>query len=102
MKDDEAEAIRAQDDRYMRALHAMQSGIKQAMEIGATSTEPKHLRVGVSSALIDSAAIASLLIKKGIITELEYRTELADLVEDEVKTYEDRLSQHFGNKITLA
>ena len=49
--------------RYDAAAHAMQSGV--AFEIGAgvsRETEPKHLRVGVNSAMVDSAALAALLI----------------------------------------
>jgi len=81
----------------------MQSGVAAEMNLPArsTATEPKHLRVGVNSALVDSAALAELLISKGIITEAEYLEALASAMEREAAQYEERLSAHFGKKITL-
>lgn len=63
--------------RYRAALHAMQTGV--AAMIGCdNSTTPKHLRVGVNSALCDNSALTMLLIKKGIITEDECDKALAE------------------------
>jgi len=79
-------------ERYAAALHAMQSGVAMAMALSDTAeTEPKHLRVGVNSSLLNDAAIARLLIDRGIFTEEEYVGALADQMEFEQQRYERRL-----------
>lgn len=87
--------------RYAAACHAMQSGVAMEMQRGARNTEPKHVRVGVNSALVDSSALAELLIAKGVITHDEYAEALAAGMEREVSTYEQRLSEQLGTNITL-
>ena len=82
--------------------HAIQTGVKMEMELGSKDTEPKHLRVGVNMALLETGGIAKLLIDKGIITEEEYYDQMVKMMEIEVKNYEERLSSHYGTKITLA
>lgn len=81
------------EERYFAALHAMQTGV--AIEMGiderASATEPKHLRVGVNSAMVNMAALARLLMDKGIITPEEYTKANADEMEAEHKRYEERL-----------
>ena len=77
----------------MNKNDAMQSGV--AAEIGAgvsQETELKHLRVGVNSAMCDTAALAGLLISKGIITREEYVKAIADQMEAEAETYRQRIS----------
>jgi len=78
--------------RYQRASHGMQSGVAWEMGQGdrAAATEPKHLRVGINSALVNDAALVQLLIRKGIITMDEYASAVADEMEIEVKRYEER------------
>jgi len=90
-------------ERYAAAAHAMQSGVAMEMFLPdrQSATEPKHLRVGVNSALVDSAALAELLIRKGVITEEEYFEALAEGMEREQRKYEKRLSEHYGRRITL-
>lgn len=88
--------------RYERACHAMQSGVAMEMQLGARNTEPKHLRVGINSAMVEHSAVARLLIEKSIITEEEYLRSLAVGMEQEVKSYEKRLSEMLGGKtVTL-
>jgi hypothetical protein len=95
--------------RYLDACHGMQTGVKYEMESAAlrgardTSTEPKHLRVGVNSAMVSHAALVKLLVEKGILTEDEYITSQADTMEAEVALYEERANRgnngpvlHFG------
>lgn len=80
----------------------MQSGVATEMEYGSAATEPKHLRVGVNSALVDGAALAGLLVAKGVITEEEYLEAIASGMEREAKAYEQRLSEWLGGaNITL-
>ncbi len=91
-------------ERYEKACHAMQSGVAMWMNYDPNATNPKHLRVGVNSALVDSAAIVKLLLAKGIITEAEHWKALADQMEAEVESYSKMLSDRLGgsSKITLA
>lgn len=68
------EEFNKQRQRYVRAMHAMQSGVAARMTIDPSECIPKHLRVGVNSVLVDVSAVARLLMDKGIFTELEYLT----------------------------
>lgn len=86
--------------RYHAAAHAMQSGV--AYDPTSKSLEPKHLRVGINSAMVDHAALVGLLMEKGIISEEEYYAALADGMEAEAKRYADELSKKLGKPVTLA
>ena len=87
------------NDRYMAAAHAMQTGV--AMDQARKPENTKHLRVGINSAMVNDAAIARLLISKGIITEEEYVGAVTEEMEAEAKRYADRLSEELGTRITL-
>lgn len=92
-------------DRYMAAAHAVQSGV--AAEIGLDGVEtgaasPKHLRVGVDTAKVESAALAGLLIAKGVITQEDYAEALAAGMEAEQERYERHLSKRLGKTVKLA
>jgi hypothetical protein len=97
-------------ERYRVACHAIQTGVKLIMEVEAETKRgssepahsPKHLRTGINSALVDSSAIASLLIFKGVITEFEYCTAIAEAMEEEVERYEKELSEFYGKPVHLA
>ena len=91
---------------YLEACHAMQTGVAYEMEKNPSVVSPKHLRVGVNSALCDSAALAELLIEKGVITEEEYRAAITRKMNEEVVRYEKLLVELYGGegnnvKITL-
>lgn len=97
------------EQRYLDAAHAMQSGVRLKMtRDGAPDdsafwpgdTSPKHLRVGVNSALSDAGGLVRLLIAKGVITEEEYREAIADAMEREVQRYRDDLG--LPPNVTLA
>jgi hypothetical protein len=87
---------------YHDLAHAMQSGVaaKMGLEPGGETT-PKHLRVGINAAMCDSAAIARLLIEKGIITESEYMDAITAEMAREVARYEAWLTERTGAKVTL-
>lgn len=94
----------ATDDaaRYAAAAHAMQSGVAMEMNFDLSGVEPKHLRVGVNSALVAQGGLARLLIDKGLITEAEYTAAVADAMEAEVARYEEILRQRLGHSgVTL-
>lgn len=87
--------------RYERALHAMQTGVAMEQQLdGAESA--KHLRVGINSAMIGDAALAGLLIAKGVFTLEEYVEAQAKEAQAEVRRYENRLSQRMGTEVRLA
>lgn len=89
-------------DRYLRAMHAVQSGVAMEMQDGSPDTQPKHLRVGVNSALVNDEAVARLLMEKGVFTRDEYDKAVADAAEREAGRYEERLSLAHGVKVTLS
>lgn len=78
------------DLSYEAACHAMQTGVAHEMSIGAEDTTPKHLRVGINSAMCNDAALTRLLVKKGIITEEEYAEEVRLEMCREVDRYQER------------
>lgn len=88
-------------DRYVALVHAMQSGVAMLMHHEPGETEPKHLRVGVNSALCDSGALAELLLAKGVFTEEEYLKAICTTLERDVKSYESKLEAIYGRKVTL-
>jgi len=77
----------------------MQTGVAVELQIdpaGAAAT-PKHLRVGVNTALVDHAALVGLLVRAGVITEEAYYEAAADGMEAEAKGYEDALRRKTGS-----
>lgn len=88
--------------RYDAAAHAMQSGVAAEHERGSDDGSPKHLRVGVNSAFVGSAALARLLIDRGVFTFDEYEAALAEAMEIEKRRYEERLTAATGIKVTLS
>lgn len=89
--------------KYLDLCHAMQSGVAAKLQRDNSDTTPKHLRTGVNSAMVDSAAVATLLMKKGIITEDEYYDALIERMQAEVTAYENWLNESYGvtDKIKL-
>lgn len=77
--------------RWRDASHAVQTGVAMEHAMGSKDQEPKHLRVGINSALCDQAGLVRLLVEKNLITEEEYLKAIADEMEREKKRYEDRL-----------
>src|SRR5579862_2888775 len=88
-------------DRIHAAMHAVQSGVAMDQADDPHGESFKHLRVGVNSALVNNAAVAQLLMDKGIFTEAEYFASLANEAEKEKLRYEALLSQRHGANITL-
>lgn len=87
--------------RLLDAQHAMQSGVlfvltNQDFDLLAHESSPKHLRVGVNTAMSEVGALARLLMEKGVFTREEYFKALADAMEEEQKTYEDKTGSKFA------
>ncbi len=88
-------------ERYAKAMHGVQSGVAMKMNFDATDTTPKHLRTGINSAMVDTAALTQLLIRKGIFTQEEHLEELVVQAERERAAYEAELSALIGTDIRL-
>lgn len=77
---------------YEEALHGVQTGVLYEIETdargGAGGTTPKHLRLGVNSAMVETSVIVALLIEKGVITEEEFREALRLGMNQELMRYE--------------
>lgn len=89
--------------RYTAALHAIQSGVAYDMKAGqdASGTSPRHLRVGVNSAMVQNAALVKLLIDKGVFSLDEFDKALADEMEEEKRRYEKKLEALAGMRVNL-
>lgn len=88
-----SESIEQATARYNAAAHAMQTAVALKMERGiGKETEPKHLRVGINSAMSNAGGLVTLLMDKGIITPEEYHTAMADAMEREVGMYREELN----------
>jgi hypothetical protein len=96
-------ALEEKKARYVELCHAMQTGVAYSMEKDPSERSAKHLRVGINSALANVAALADLLMAKGIFTEDEYWDAVIKRMEAEVKSYEDKLRELYGGtaEITL-
>lgn len=86
---------------YEDALHGVQAGVAAEEGTNAKATSPKHLRVGINSAMVNDAALVRLLVKKGVITWEEHAEELRLEANRELDRYEDKLSAHYGKPVTL-
>lgn len=83
------------NDRYMAAAHAIQSAIAylRSRDIAGglpeerRSTGPKHLRVGVDMMKAEQAALAKLLIDRGVFTLPEYEEAITVALEVEADRY---------------
>lgn len=88
-------------EKYVALCHAMQSGVAFKMEHEPAETQPKHLRVGVNSAMVDTGTIVKLLLDKGLITEIEFYEALVHTMEREVESYTKYAQEKLGTKITF-
>ena len=99
-------------ERYTLLSHKMQAGVgfDQATdpnllhlaEFGPVlNRHLKHERVGINSTKVEIAAVARLLIDKGVFTEAEYWKAACDMMQAEVERYEALLTERFGRPVTL-
>ena len=84
---------------YMRLCHAMQSGVATLPD--DPGMQPKHLRVGVNSAMVETGTIVQLLIGKGIFTEVEFFETVNKMMAQEVEAYKKRIEEKFGGKVKV-
>ena len=81
---------------YVDAAHAMQTGVAILMGHDSRETEPKHLRVGINSAMVNDAALVKILISKGIITMEEYDQAITEEMNAEAERYQRKVKDVFG------
>lgn len=104
LSEEEQEEYKRLQQRYKTFMHGVQTGVKMCIQrdgLSEAGASPKHLRAGVNSALIDSAAVIELLMEKGIIDPLELMEKLCEKAEEEVRRYEDRISGDTDTDVTL-
>lgn len=95
MKDDQFTPIPSlQQAAELEALgHQVQSAIAFLMQHHQDNgtrfqqVEPKFLRVGVNSAMVETSALARLMLAKKLITADEYFTTLIQVWQEEVQSY---------------
>jgi len=99
LTEDERQALRA---RYVAAAHGMQSGVALLLQYNDSSGSTKHLRVGVNAAMADQSGLAKLLIAKGVFTEREYMTAMAESMEAERDRHQQECKRVTGADVVLA
>lgn len=87
--------------RYHDAAHEMQTGVAMDQQLGSQDGSPKHLRVGINSAMVDHGALVKLLIAKGVLTEEEYYQAIREGMEAEAVRYKKILSKRLGKDVEL-
>jgi hypothetical protein len=92
--------------RARAALHKIQSYwfLKIGNELVLPDTHacsPKHLKVGIESALASCEAIQTLLIEKGIVTLAEVQEAVAHACEERADEREAELRATYGPGVTL-
>jgi hypothetical protein len=95
--DDEKKRIDELQVELVRLQHSMQAGV--AMEqnfLDPQYDHHKHLRVGVNSAMVNLGALTRLLVKKGVLTELEYWESQVEGMRDEVERYKTTIKERMG------
>jgi hypothetical protein len=89
---EQASALETLGHRVQSAV-AFFEGRRDAFGERCAETESKHLRVGVNSALVETAALARLMFRKGLISAAEYYDTLIEAWEQEVDSYRARIKQ---------
>jgi len=87
--------------RYEIACHAMQTGVAYKMAVSPNETNPKHLRVGINSAMVETSVLFKIMLKRGLITEIEFYEILCETMEEEAKGYQSWIEVHIGKQVKL-
>jgi hypothetical protein len=98
---DEEDRMEAAKKRYFDAAHAVQSGVMYKMQLEKSFVSRKHLRTGIDCQKADMEGLVTLLISKGILTELEYMEALATSMEREQQRWEQEISKLMKTAVTL-
>lgn len=107
VSDIEARPTPEQGEQLLALQHMVQSGIAalqghhQLHGGRFPQCEPKHLRVGVNSAMVEASAMARILFAKGICTPREFFDQLIAVWNEEVDSYERLLREQIGPNVSL-
>ncbi len=93
------EQVKELKKEYIRLGHALQFGVH--FDQDTSDQTPKHLRVGVNMSLVNSSALACLLIQKGIITEVEYWSSMVEVLREEIESYRQKTPRHSGEAVMI-
>ena len=83
--------------KYLELAHAMQTGVE--FRQNKQDQTPKHLRVGINTAMSDMGGLVTLLIEKGVITAEEYEAAITASMQREVDSYRQHIAEETGNPI---
>lgn len=98
MDKDTVERLQRKMNEYLGLMHAVQSGVAMEHQMDPSDGSPKHLRVGINSALVSNSALVELLVSKGVFTDEEYLDALIKKTREEKENYEQRLTALTGGK----
>lgn len=93
--------IQELQQKYDELCHAMQTGVATTMNFDPSDTSPKHLRVGINSAMNETSVLAQLLIKNQVISEQEYWELMVEMMQREVNLYKKRIADTMGAEVNL-
>ena len=88
-------------ERWRAAAHAVQSGVAAEQYLGSNDGSPKHLRTGLNLVMRDLSSLARLLMSKGVFTPEEFYKAIAEGMEEEARSYEERLKQALGGRTVI-
>lgn len=80
--------LRAAGERYHKAAASLEAGAAVITGLEPRNGSPAMLRAGIDTTQSSMAGLVKLLMKKGLITELEYFEAVADATEQEVERYQ--------------
>lgn len=84
---------------YATLGHQIQTCVAADIALGSSAASPKMLRTGLNIVFVEQAALASLLIEKGVITLEEYQAALKKGLQQEVARLEADLSARMGSTV---
>lgn len=89
--------------RYDAAAHKVQAGLAFLMHIDPelAMVSIKQMRVGIDMGKSDQLGLARLLIDKGLFTEEEYYTAMANAAEIEAEDMQELVARKLGRGVTL-
>lgn len=96
MTEEDREALKR---RYAAAVHARQSAVESK---GDRSLTPKHMRVGIDSAMSEQGGLVQLLIQKGIVTDDEYLVAMCEAAEREAESWAVRVHRTYNLPDTVS
>ena len=89
MNKDEVDWAYRQDE-YMALMHQMQTGVAFTMH-RSDEASPKHLRVGVNSAICMVSALVKTLVEADVIIWEDFRDSEIEMLKQDIESYKSRL-----------